>query len=77
MDRIITTLSGYLRERYSAELAPEDNLFASGIIDSLGFANLIMFVTEEFGVAIDPDDLVEENFQSLQRIAEFLVEKVQ
>jgi acyl carrier protein len=56
-------------------LESQENIFSAGIIDSIGFVNLIGFITEEFGIELEPEDLVEDNFYSLERIAQFISEK--
>jgi acyl carrier protein len=77
MQDIIQALNGYFREVHSASLKVQDNIFNAGIIDSLGFINLIQFIMETFRISIEADELVEENFHSLERIAEYVVEKRQ
>lgn len=75
MQLTIQILAQYIKDTYNAELESQENIFASGIIDSIGFANLIGFITEEFKIELAPDDLVEDNFYSLERIAQFISEK--
>ena len=75
MQQIIHTLGEYIKEQYSAKLDNQENIFSAGIIDSIGFVNLIGFITEEFKIELDPEDLVEDNFYSLERIAQFISEK--
>lgn len=75
MQQIIHTLGEYIKEQYNAKLDKQENIFSAGIIDSIGFVNLIGFITEEFKVELDPEDLVEDNFYSLERIAQFISEK--
>lgn len=75
MQEMIHTLAKYIKDTYDAELDSQENIFASGIIDSMGFVNLIGFISQEFQIELDPEDLVEDNFYSLARIAEFIAEK--
>jgi len=75
MQQVIQTLSAYIKEQYNAELDKQDNIFESGIIDSLGFVNLIGFISETFGIEFEPDDLIEDNFYSLERMAQFIGQK--
>ena len=75
MQEMIQTLVQYIKETYDAELDSQENIFVSGIIDSMGFVNLNGFITQEFDIEIEPEDLVEDNFYSLARIAEFISEK--
>ena len=43
-----------------------------GIIDSLGFMELVSFVEKECGVKIGPQDLVPENFDSVNKLSRYI-----
>ena len=75
MRKLIQILAQYIKNTYHAELDSRENIFGSGIIDSIGFANLIEFITTEFKIEFDPEDLIEDNFYSLERIAYLISEK--
>lgn len=49
----------------------EDDLLDSGV-DSVGVISLVMFIEEQWGVTVPPEDVVIENFQSIERIAAYL-----
>ncbi len=58
------------------EKIKEDTLiFEEGIFDSLGFLSLIIFVEEELGIEVADDELLEENFESINAIAAFVTRK--
>jgi acyl carrier protein len=60
------------------DIAPpddDDDLLATGVIDSHGVMELVQFLEERFGVSIGDDELVPENFQSLSRIEELVASK--
>jgi acyl carrier protein len=50
-------------------------LFKEGYFDSMGFISLISFIEEEFKMKTVDEDLVEENFESIDAITEFIVRK--
>jgi acyl carrier protein len=50
-------------------------IFEKGVLDSMGLLFLIEFLKEEFGVTTNDDELVEENFESINRIVAFLESK--
>ncbi|CAB1074995.1 hypothetical protein D1AOALGA4SA_2815 [Olavius algarvensis Delta 1 endosymbiont] len=75
MQQVIQILGDYIKEQYNANLNKQENIFESGIIDSLGFVNLIGFISETFGIEFEPDDLIEDNFYSLERMAQFIGQK--
>jgi acyl carrier protein len=59
------------------KLTDSSLIFKEGYFDSMGFVMLITFLEEEFGVKTVDADLVEENFESLNAIADFIVRKLQ
>ena len=75
MQQVIQTLGEYIKEQYNANLDQQENIFNSGIIDSLGFVTLIEFISETFEIEFEPDDLIEDNFYSLERMAQFILQK--
>ncbi|WP_431859535.1 phosphopantetheine-binding protein [Azospirillum sp.] len=52
-----------------------ESLLESGIIDSTGIMHVVAFLEETFGVAIEDDDLVADNLDSVDRIAGFVGRK--
>jgi acyl carrier protein len=54
---------------------PDDDLLATGLVDSHGVMELVGFLEERYGIFIADDDLTPENFQSLIRIEEFVARK--
>jgi acyl carrier protein len=53
----------------------ETMLFEEGIFDSMGLLNLIAFLEEKYGVKTEDIDLMEENFQNLNSIEEYVIRK--
>jgi len=54
------------------QIKDSDPLLESGVLDSLGVLDLVSFVEQEFSVHVADDELVPENFQSINRIAAFV-----
>jgi len=75
MDKIVGQISDYIKKTYNSDLGRRENIFNSGIIDSLGFVNLIEFIGEQFDIVFEPEDLTEENFESFERMAAFIMER--
>lgn len=50
-------------------------LLDEGVLDSLGILEVVDFLQEEFSVTAEDDDLVPENFASIDAIAAFVDEK--
>jgi acyl carrier protein len=55
-----------------AMLADGRSLFDSRILDSIGVLQVVSFLEEEFGLEIDPDDLVPANLESVEAIVAFV-----
>jgi acyl carrier protein len=56
-------------------VAADEDLLASGVIDSHGVVELVGFIERHYGVTIDDDDLTPENFESLTTIEAFIAAK--
>ncbi|NLZ95110.1 MAG: acyl carrier protein [Bacteroidales bacterium] len=52
-------------------------IFENSLLDSMGFLFLIDFLKEEFVIEIEDSELVDDNFKSINNIAEFLLKKLQ
>lgn len=52
----------------------ESKLISDGILDSLDIMNLIMELESVFDIEIDPEDVLSENFESVESIVA-LIEK--
>lgn len=70
-------IKNYILEEFAqdkADFAFDTNLIQEGIIDSLSVLMVISFVEKSFNVKIEPEDVVLENFQSVNAITS-LVDK--
>ena len=54
-------------------LGNEEALLGSGILDSLGIMRLVVFLEEEFGIAVAETALVPEHFQTVTSLVAFVV----
>ena len=52
-----------------------DELLESGIVDSLGILDLVAVLETEFRFTVNDEELVPENFRSVDKIAEFTQRK--
>ena len=56
-------------------LDDDDNLFESGIVNSLFAVQLMTFIERTFAVEVGSDDLDIENFKSLNAMTSFVLQK--
>jgi acyl carrier protein len=78
MDALKSELFQYVKDNTFKEtdsLKSDTMLFVEGIFDSMGFALLLDFLETKFEIAAEDSDLVEENFESIDAIADFIVRK--
>jgi acyl carrier protein len=74
-----TKIRNYILESTLAEtdnIEDDTLIFETGLLDSMGFLFLIEFIKDEFGVEINDDELIVENFESINTIAEYLDQKL-
>ncbi len=64
-----------IRDRGHADLKITDNLIETGIIDSLGIQKLLAYIETTFSVNIADDELIPDNFQTIEAISAFLKDK--
>jgi acyl carrier protein len=57
-------------------LTPDEDLLEKGIIDSLGIMKVILFMEENFRIAVTDDEIVPENFQNLNNMVKFVEQKL-
>jgi acyl carrier protein len=61
---------------YSIKGVQDDTLILKeGNFDSMGFVMLISFINEDFNITITDEELIEENFESINAITDFVVRK--
>jgi acyl carrier protein len=60
----------------SKNIRDDDRLLELGIIDSMGVLDLVAFLEGEFGISMTDEELTQENFQTISRLAALVQEKV-
>jgi acyl carrier protein len=78
-DEIIAKLDEYLRteilQQPNREIAVDEALISSGLIDSFSLVDVALFVEDTFGVHIDDTELNAEAFDTLNALADLIVER--
>lgn len=54
------------------KIARDEDLLASDILDSLAIVELVSFLEARFGIRVSDDDLVPENFKTIDEIVAFV-----
>jgi acyl carrier protein len=56
-------------------LSDEQSFLDSGIIDSTGILELVMFLEETYGLQVNDEELIPDNLDSVNKISAFLQKK--
>ena len=64
-----------LRSINVPDLNDDENLFESGIVNSLFAVQLMTFIEKTFGIEVETDDLDIENLKSLNAMTAFVLQK--
>lgn len=70
-------LAGYVEEAFlylhpGLELKDNDRFLELGVIDSLGFVELVDEVQQRYGIQVADVDITEENFGSIEALVGFV-----
>lgn len=72
-DAVVQRLLGFFHETLAQDVTgPEVDLIEADVLDSLAFVELVLFLEQEFGLAVPLDEFELENFRTIQMIAEFI-----
>ena len=59
----------------TVELGDGNHLITGGKIDSIGIITIVMTLSAEYDVTLDPDDISVENFDSVENIWKLIERK--
>jgi acyl carrier protein len=68
-------VENFMYMRKNKDIGDEESLLRTGVISSLGMMELVAWVEEAFGVTVDPEEITEQNFDTLGSIARFVGSK--
>lgn len=76
---IISKTETYLREEVlqqpDREIKADEALISSGLIDSFSLVDIALFVEDEYGVHIDDTELNAETFDTLNELADLVLQR--
>ena len=72
-DDLHARIAGLFADYLNLEIpSPETDLFDTGVLDSMGFVELLVQLEREFGLRVQLGDIEIDNFRSIARIAAFV-----
>ncbi|MBI1722728.1 MAG: acyl carrier protein [Gemmatimonadetes bacterium] len=75
--RLLTFLAQTFPREEGKAITPSDPLLDEGLIDSVGIFELVAFIERDFGVNVQDEEIVPENFETVAHIARFVERKQQ
>lgn len=54
------------------QVTSDTPLYSSGLLDSFGMVEMMMFIEQESGVRFNPEDISLDNLDSIERIVRFV-----
>ena len=73
MSNLADELSAHISAKYNggAAINGEDSLFYSGMIDSLGIAEIARFLSDKVGRTLDATEIVENDFDTVYLLVQW------
>jgi D-alanine--poly(phosphoribitol) ligase subunit 2 len=66
-------IAKFFSERLSLTVSsPSEDLFETGVLDSMAFVDLVMHLEQQFNIRISADEFEPDNFRSIAKIAGFV-----
>jgi methoxymalonate biosynthesis acyl carrier protein len=66
-------IAAFFSERLNLTVSsPAEDLFETGVLDSLAFVDLVMHLEQRFDIRISTDEMEPDNFRSIVKIAAFV-----
>ena len=68
-------LENFLYTKDEGKLKNMASFLEDGIVDSTGILELLQFVQETFGVQVEDEEVVPDNFDSVERLTRYICTK--
>jgi acyl carrier protein len=81
MNEVATAVQDFILDRIRRPglpggLDPDSSLIDQQVLDSLGVLEVASFLEQRYLIEVDPAELVADNFESINKIADFVARKL-
>ncbi len=78
LDAVSVRIREFLVEHFplTRNIGNGDRLLGNGFLDSLAILEVVTFLEHEFQITVTDEELLPENFQSIERLAAFVQNKL-
>lgn len=74
-DEIRDYVAAHRAGEAGGDFSDDESLLAAGVIDSLTMVDLISHLESRYEISVDEDDMIPENFDSVDAIAAYVSQK--
>ena len=78
-DKIMEMIVDFIAEKSKIpkkELTPDTEIYDSNVISSLSLLELISLIETKYSIAIEAEDLIEDNFKNISTVVEYVGRKL-
>jgi acyl carrier protein len=65
-------VENFMYMRKNKSIGEDESLLRTGVISSLGMMEVVGWVEDTFGLSVAPEEITEQNFDTLRGIAKFV-----
>lgn len=76
MNNLIERIKPLVEETTFKSVRVDEALYTSNLIDSMGTVDLAMMLEEEFDIKIDTRDIIESNFDSVEKLTIYVEKRI-
>ena len=74
--QLIRQIQDFIVEEFlfgEGSVGASEDLFATGVLDSLGFMRMLVFLDRDLGVAVSMSEIVMESFNTVDKVAAYVM----
>jgi acyl carrier protein len=75
-NEILEKTKSFMAQFINVNVADDEDIFASGLVNSLFAMQLVLFIEKEFSIKVENEDLDYDNFRTLNAIVGFIERKI-
>jgi len=76
MEALISKIKPLVEEITFKRVTIDEALYTSNLIDSMGTVDLAMMLEDEFNIKIDTRDIIESNFDSIDKLVKYIEKRI-
>ncbi|MUH36574.1 acyl carrier protein [Zobellia amurskyensis] len=74
-EKIVSYIKNKLVTESIETINIHEDLLGSGLVDSIGMVQLVLFIETEAGIKVSPEEMTIENFMTINHMLRFIASK--